>query len=110
MRPKPSPKERLSRLRRELFSTRENAGTPDKGMRRSRVTVSVESGGRPRPRPHSSGRRAGVLDARFADYLATSFHSGRPLRHERRLLRNKILLLSVVFLLLLFWAINRFFL
>jgi hypothetical protein len=47
---------------------------------------------------------------RLADYLAGSFHAMRPLRHERRIQRNKAILMIIVVLLALFWVVYRFFL
>ena len=51
------------------------------------------------------GRR--IHDRRFADYLSTSFQSMRPLRHERRIQRNKAILMAVLALLALFWMLYR---
>ena len=48
-----------------------------------------------------------LRDDRFADYLASSFHAVRPLRHERRLQRNKAILLTVVVLAIVVWAVLR---
>ena len=49
-------------------------------------------------------------DERFADYLASSFQSVRPLRHERRIQRNKAIVMAVFVLFLLLWLLQRFFL
>jgi len=57
--------------------------------------------------PAVGGARA--YDERFADYLASSFQAGRPLRQERRIVRNKVILMAVVVILLLFLALYRFF-
>jgi hypothetical protein len=52
------------------------------------------------------GRR--IHDRRFADYLSTSFQSVRPLRHERKVQRNKAILMAVLAALALFWVLYRF--
>jgi len=56
-------------------------------------------------------RRIGsrIRDKRFADYLSTSFQTVRPLRHERRIQRNKAILMAVLAALALFWVLYRFF-
>lgn len=49
-------------------------------------------------------------DERLAEYLSGSFQSMGPLRHERRIQRNKAVVMCVVVILILFWAVYRFFL
>ncbi len=49
-----------------------------------------------------------VRDERLAEYLSSSFHSSRPLRHEREIQRNKAVFLSIVVLIVFFWALWRF--
>ena len=51
-----------------------------------------------------------IRDDRFASYFAGSFEGMRPLRHERRIQRNKAILMIVFVLLVLFWVAYRFFL
>lgn len=49
-----------------------------------------------------------IEDDRFARYFANSFERVRPLRHERRIQRNKAILMSTFVILLLVWAVLRF--
>lgn len=49
-------------------------------------------------------------DTRLVNYLSASFKSSRPLRRERRLDRNRALLVGVSFLLGLYWTVHRLFL
>jgi hypothetical protein len=60
-----------------------------------------------RSRGRSEPRR--VDDKRFADYLSSSFQSVRPLRHERRIQRNKAIVMAVLALLMLYWVLHVFF-
>lgn len=50
-----------------------------------------------------------LRDERFADYLATSFYSVGPLRHERHTQRNKAIVLAVLALIVLVWLAVRYF-
>jgi len=79
--------------------------------RRSTVSPSVGRNGGP-DRMEREVRRIGrqIRDQRFADYLSTSFQSVRPLRHERRIQRNKAILMIILAGLALFWVLYRFFL
>ena len=52
---------------------------------------------------------AKAYDERFADYLASSFQASRPLREERRILRNKVIVMAVFVIALLILALYRFF-
>ena len=61
------------------------------------------------PQRKSIGKQTGLHDERFVGYLANSFDSMRPLRHERRIQRNKAVVMAVVVLLLLFWLLYRHF-
>ena len=45
---------------------------------------------------------------RLADYLSSSFEPVRPLRHERRVQRNKAIVMLVFALLVLLWVLFRF--
>ena len=49
-----------------------------------------------------------INDDRFARYFSNSFERARPLRHERRIQRNKAILMSVFVFALLVWAVFRF--
>ncbi|NQU40171.1 MAG: hypothetical protein HQ523_09475 [Lentisphaerae bacterium] len=49
-----------------------------------------------------------VRDERFSDYLASSFEAGGPLRYERRIQRNKAVVLGVIVLVVLAWLIMQF--
>ena len=59
------------------------------------------------------GPRKGIQpqlrDERFMDYLASSVDAMRPLRHERRIQRNKAILMLVLLVLVIFWALYRYF-
>ena len=44
----------------------------------------------------------GDKEERFLEYLSSSFNSGRPLRQERRLQRNKAMLMLIKVLFILF--------
>jgi len=48
-----------------------------------------------------------VRDDRFSDYLASSFAAGGALRYERRVQRNKTVLLAVVVIAVLVWVVRR---
>jgi hypothetical protein len=49
-----------------------------------------------------------VRDDRFSDYLASSFEAGGPLRYERRIQRNKAVILAIVVVVVLLWLLSRF--
>ena len=49
-----------------------------------------------------------VRDERFSDYLASSFEAGGPLRYERRIQRNKAIVLAAVVLIVLCWLVFHF--
>lgn len=46
-------------------------------------------------------------DERIADYLATRSGSTRPLRHEKRVQRNKAIVLSIFVFFVLLWVVYR---
>lgn len=46
-------------------------------------------------------------DGRFLDYLSSSFNSGRPLGQERRIQRNKAILMLIIVLFILFLVLYR---
>lgn len=73
------------------------------------ATMSPEtvSDQRSEPRGYHGGK-AGAYDERFADYLASSFHASRPLRQERRIQRNKVMVMVVIVAMLLIWVLSRF--
>lgn len=48
-----------------------------------------------------------VRDERFSDYLASSFEAGGSLRYERRIQRNKAVLLAIVVIVVLVWVARR---
>lgn len=81
-----------------------NTGTPERPGR--------EAVGAPPEKMEQEVQKIGrkIHDRRFADYLSTSFQPVRPLRHERRIQRNKAILMAVVAALALFWVLYRFFL
>jgi hypothetical protein len=49
-----------------------------------------------------------VRDDRFSDYLASSFEAGGPLRYERRIQRNKAVVLAIVVVVVVVWLVSRF--
>lgn len=73
------------------------------------ATMGPETVSEPRSesRGHHGGK-AGAYDERFADYLASSFHASRPLRQERRIQRNKVVVMTIVVAMLLIWVLSRF--
>ncbi len=46
-------------------------------------------------------------DGRFLDYLSSSFNSNRPLGQERRIQRNKAVLMLIIVLFILFLVLYR---
>lgn len=58
--------------------------------------------------PHARRNPAPDERERLADYLSSSFEPVRPLRHERRLQRNKAIVMLVFALLVLLWVLFRF--
>lgn len=73
------------------------------------ATMSPETVSDPRSEPRGyRGGKAGAYDERFADYLASSFHASRPLRQERRIQRNKVVVMTIIVAMLLIWALSRF--
>ncbi len=52
-------------------------------------------------------RARNVRDERFSDYLASSFAAGGALRYERRIQRNKTVLLAIVVIAVLVWVLRR---
>jgi len=58
-------------------------------------------------RRRESARQSSIRDERFSDYLASSFQQVGPLRHERRIQRNKAILMVVLVLLVLFWVLYQ---
>ena len=53
-------------------------------------------------------RTAGPAEGRLADYLVSRFHPPRPVRYERRIRRNRAVVIVVFILLVLSWAWARF--
>ena len=49
-----------------------------------------------------------IRDDRFVNYLATNLESTRPLRHERKMKRNKAILMLILAVLALLWVLNSF--
>jgi hypothetical protein len=104
---------RLKRITRELRSvdtnlhTLERTVTRETGAKRSSVLKT------PAPAPtlddEARGRRGG-RDSKFADFLSSSLEPVRPLRRERRIQRNKVIVMTVFVLLVLFWVLHRLFL
>ena len=46
-------------------------------------------------------------DEHFLEYLSSSFNSGRPMKHERRIQRNKAVLMLIIVLFILFFVLYR---
>lgn len=46
-------------------------------------------------------------DEQFLEYLSSSFNSGRPMRQERRIQRNKAILMLIIVLFILFFVMYR---
>ena len=70
----------------------------------------TESGVPESKRRDGDSRLPPADDGRFANYLSTSFQPARPLRHERRIQRNKAIVMAVFVLLVLYLLVSRFFL
>ncbi len=58
--------------------------------------------------PRGVQQRARIYDERFSDYLATNLQSGPPLRNEKRLQRNKAIMMIIFFLVILLLVLCRF--
>ena len=116
MREKSEIDKRLKKIRKELSSVNNEIESLDvkaeksRGAARGPVSAMGGAGGGDSVR---AGRRAAAqstrCDARLADYLSTSFRSTRPLRRERRVQRNKAIVMSVFVLVILFWVVCHFF-
>ncbi|MFC1462458.1 hypothetical protein ACFLQU_02525 [Verrucomicrobiota bacterium] len=89
--------------------TQTNIGMDDDGLLGESLSPSGYDDVPGTPRK-SKNRQAQLHDERFVGYLANSFDSMRPLRHERRIQRNKAVVMAVFVLLLLFWLLYRHFL
>lgn len=100
---------RLKNIRKEISSVNSNLSSLSRT-----VMDSEESSVRPRVRAGAArGKRKpkGARSSdRFADYFSTSFQPVLPLRRERRIQRNKAIVMSVFVLMVLFWIVYRFFL
>lgn len=112
---------RLRDIRKELEVVNDSlddlskrkAALPRPADRGSKV---IQTGARPpaaapvvdsRP-PAAGGVRR--RDERLATYLASgSFDAGPPLRHERRIQRNRAILLATIALLVFVWVLYQFF-
>ena len=106
---------------RVLSKTLERPGTvPDLSRLRSRGAGVPETGAKtggppgvsrqgPTATPPETGNPL-VRDARFSGYLASSLQPTRPLRHERKVQRNKAIVMLVSVLVVLLWLLLRFFL
>lgn len=57
--------------------------------------------------PLKQDKKAPGGDERFLEYLSSSFNSGVPLRQERRLQRNKAIVMLVIVLFFLFLVVYR---
>lgn len=50
-----------------------------------------------------------IVDERLADYLVGSLQAGLPLRHQRRIDRNRAIVMIIVVLVAFLWVLFRFF-
>jgi hypothetical protein len=112
-------KRRLNRIEKELSAVEHRVRSLSQSGDRSGA---IETSSPPKLRPHSpqdidtlarldrlraaSGTEPGR--DRFADYLAARMEKPvQPLRHERRLQRNKAIVTAVFAVLLLFWVLYQ---
>lgn len=99
---------RIRRLEREIHSVDSEIASLTQTVRKSGRSLDVarldalEKTSRPVP------VRRGAQDDRLADFLANSFEAARPLRHERRIQRNKAIVMLGVVLILVAWLVLRF--
>lgn len=98
---------RLKRLEKELSSVNNGLSSlVEKAPRRRKP-----AGGGAGDAPSDGGSPSGSPDgARFADYFSSNLQPSKPLRHERRIQRNKAIVMSLFVLMVLFWIVYRFFL
>jgi len=93
-------KRRMRRIEKELsqVSNRlgELSGDEKRGAHKRDSSPSGSSLAPPRP---------SLRDERFAEYLASNVRTGRPLRHEKRLQRNKAIFMAVFVGLILLWIL-----
>jgi len=94
---------RRRKLDRELTTIQEDLRAAGGGSDRPDEPGEFGDGQRMDP---ESGE--GVRDSRFARYFANSFERVRPLRQERRIQRNKAILMVAFVLVLLVWVVFRF--
>lgn len=102
--PRPKLKSRELREQEEAIArpvSRAAAGIP-KGAAVGKLSQKVEP-------PKQDGKAPAGGDERFLEYLSTSFNSGLPLRQERKLQRNKAIVMLVVVLFFLFLVLYRMF-
>lgn len=59
----------------------------------------------PKEADKQATQKAVLRDEKFRDYLSSSFESIKPLRQERRVQRNKAIIMMVFVLILLFWIL-----
>jgi hypothetical protein len=118
---------RIKQVKKELSAVDSNIKALSKSVDRRKGHTTVRGDKQTGSTTPAAGARAGkktaeahvkevryqpqrIYDQRFADYLASSFQTVRPLRHERRVQRNKAIVMVLFVLLALFWVVYRFFL
>ncbi len=108
-------KEELSMVNKDIRSLSDVVRNPDRDvslprlksveMRRLEGLADVPGAAAGPDESLSGSQRAGQRDEKFRDYLSAGFESTKPLRQERRVQRNKAIVMMVAALLLLFWFI-----
>lgn len=116
MREKSEIDKRLKKIRKELSAVNSEIESLDVKAEKSRGAARgpvPAMGGAGEGGFGRAGRRAAAQstrgDTRLADYLSTGFRPTRPLRRERRVQRNKAIVMSVFVLVVIFWVVCHFF-
>ena len=116
-------KKKLKKVEKELSAVSSDIRSLSKGKRRRGSVGQPSPFGLP-PSPSGlrrtsrrTSRRAGtgaekqegsaIHDERFADYFSGSFEAVRPLKHERKLQRNKALVMVIFVVVVLLWVLSR---
>ena len=116
----------LSAVRGEIRLLKKDPGSRDSGgakASRDKPGTGADAriaGGAGLRRPEDRAREASeekvvkerarrlVKDERFVGYLARSVDSLRPLRHERRIQRNRAIMMTVLAVIVLLWVVYRY--
>ena len=100
---------RLKGIQKEISSVDGNLQSLSRTVMKSKTTVPA-SRNRKEMEKYRERKLGDRVSGRFADYFSTSFQPVMPLRHERKIQRNKAIVMSVFVLVVLFWIVYRFFL